>query len=75
MLRGIRTVEDMEYEMAIASMNKTQAPEIETVFLMASEKYRFLSSSLLKEIAQFNGSIDGMVPESIGRRMIEKYKN
>lgn len=75
MLRGLRTVEDMEYEMAIASMNKTQAPEIETVFLMASEKYRFLSSSLLKEIAQFNGSIDGMVPDRIGARMIEKYKN
>ncbi len=74
MLRGLRTVEDMEYEMAIASMNKTQAPNIETVFLMASEKYRFLSSSLLKEIAQFNGDIKGMVPEKIAARMIEKYQ-
>lgn len=74
MVRGLRTVEDMEYEMAIAAMNKTQAPDIETVFLMASENYRYLSSSLLKEIAQFNGNIEGMVPEDIGKRMKVKYQ-
>ncbi len=74
MLRGIRTVEDMEYEMAIAAMNKTQASDIETVFLMASEKYRFLSSSLLKEIAQFHGDIEGMVPDKIAERMRKKYQ-
>jgi pantetheine-phosphate adenylyltransferase len=74
MLRGIRSVTDMDYEMNIASMNKTQAPKIESVFLMADEKYRFVSSSLIKEIAQFEGDVTGMVPESIAKRMIEKYK-
>ena len=73
MLRGLRSVTDMEYEMNIASMNKTQAPEIESVFLMADEKYRFVSSSLIKEIAQFDGDISGMVPENIAERMKEKY--
>ena len=73
MLRGLRSVADMEYEMNIASMNKTQAPEIESVLLMADEKYRFVSSSLIKEIAQFDGDISGMVPENIAKRMKEKY--
>ena len=73
LLRGLRSVTDMEYEMNIASMNKTQAPEIESVFLMADEKYRFVSSSLIKEIAQFNGDVSGMVPEIIERKMKEKY--
>ena len=71
MLRGLRSVADMEYEMNIASMNKTQAPEIESVFLMADEKYHFVSSSLIKEIAQFDGDISGMVPENIVKRMKE----
>lgn len=73
MLRGLRSVTDMEYEMNIASMNKTQAPEIESVFLMADEKYRFVSSSLIKEIAQFDGDVSGMVPEIVSQRMKEKY--
>lgn len=73
MLRGLRSVTDMEYEMNIASMNKTQAPEIESVFLMADEKFRFVSSSLIKEIAQFDGDVSGMVPEIVSQRMKEKY--
>lgn len=74
MLRGIRSLTDMEYEMNIASMNKTQEPEIESVFLMADEKYRFVSSTLIKEIAMFDGDVSEMVPAGIGRRMKEKYK-
>jgi len=73
MLRGLRSVSDMEYEMNIASMNKTQAPEIESVFLMANEKYRFVSSSLIKEIAMFDGDISSMVPDVVAERMKEKY--
>ena len=73
MLRGLRSLTDMEYEMNIASMNKTQAPDIESVFLMADEKYRFVSSSLIKEIAQFDGDVSGMVPENVSERMKEKY--
>lgn len=75
MLRGLRSTTDMEYEMNIASMNKTQEPSIESVFLMADEKYRFISSSLIKEIAQFDGDISGMVPEIVAERMKEKYRS
>ena len=75
MVRGIRSLTDMEYEMSIASMNKTQQPEIESVFLMADEKYSFVSSSLIKEVAIFDGDVSGMVPESIGKKMQEKYRS
>lgn len=74
MLRGLRSLTDMEYEMNIASMNKTQQPDIESVFLMADEQYRFVSSSLIKEIAMFDGNISDMVPENIVKRMKEKYQ-
>lgn len=74
MVRGLRSVKDMEYEMDIASMNKTQNASIETVFLMADEKYRFISSSMIKEIAHFNGDISSMVPELIAEKMKEKYQ-
>lgn len=75
MLRGIRSLTDMEYEMNIASMNKTQNSDVESVFLMADEKYRFISSSLIKEIAMFNGDMSDMVPDKIAKRMKEKYQN
>lgn len=73
MVRGIRSLTDMEYEMNIASMNKTQQPDIESVFLMADEQYRFVSSSMLKEVAIFDGDVTGMVPDNIAQRMKEKY--
>lgn len=73
MVRGIRSLTDMEYEMNIASMNKTQQPDIESVFLMADEQYRFVSSSMLKEVAIFDGNVTGMVPDNIAKRMKEKY--
>lgn len=75
MVRGIRSLSDMEYEMNIASMNKTQQPEIESVFLMADEQYRFVSSSMIKEIAIFDGNVSSMVPDSIAERMKEKYRD
>lgn len=74
MLRGLRSSIDMEYEMNIASMNKTQDASIESVFLMADEQYRFVSSSLIKEIAQFDGDISTMVPEIIAEAMLKKYQ-
>ncbi len=74
LLRGLRSSIDMEYEMNIASMNKTQDESIESVFLMADEKYRFVSSTLIKEIAQFDGDISEMVPETIAEAMEEKYQ-
>lgn len=74
LLRGIRNVKDFEYEADVAAMNKTQKKEIETVFLTADEKYRFVSSSLIKEVAMFGGDITGLVPENVNRAMKEKYE-
>ncbi len=73
LIRGLRSSIDMEYEMNIASANKTQDASIESVFLMAAEEYRFISSSLIKEIAQFEGDISAMVPRIISEAMAEKY--
>ena len=64
-LRGIRAVSDYEYELQMALMNRRLRPEIETVFLMASEAHSFLSSRLVKEVISLGGRITGLVPASI----------
>lgn len=74
LLRGLRSVTDMEYEMNIASANKKQDDRIESIFLMAAEKYRFISSSLVKELAQFGGDLSEMVPEVVAEEIKGKYK-
>lgn len=74
LLRGLRSVKDFEYEMDVAAMNKTQNKEIETIFLMANEKYRFVSSSLIKEVAMFGGDISGLVPENVNKAIKRKYE-
>lgn len=75
LLRGIRNIKDYEYEESIAMMNRTQEPDLETVILMASEKYRFLSSSLIKEVAMFDGDVSELVPAVVNEAIIEKYEN
>lgn len=74
LLRGLRSVKDFEYESNIASMNKTQNQDVETLFLMANEKYRFVSSSLIKEVAMFGGDISGLVPENVNKAIKKKYE-
>ncbi|MDN6195975.1 MAG: pantetheine-phosphate adenylyltransferase [Atopostipes suicloacalis] len=74
LLRGLRSSIDMEYEMNIASANKTQNHSIESMFLMADEKYRFISSSLIKEIAQFQGDLSMMLSPGIAEEVKEKYQ-
>jgi pantetheine-phosphate adenylyltransferase len=71
-VRGIRAVSDYEYELQMALMNRRLEPSIETVFLMASEEYSYLSSRLIKEVFNLNGSITGLVPELVEKRMKEK---
>jgi pantetheine-phosphate adenylyltransferase len=71
-VRGIRAVSDYEYELQMALMNRRLEPAIETVFLMASEEYSYLSSRLIKEVFNLNGSITGLVPELVEKRMKEK---
>jgi pantetheine-phosphate adenylyltransferase len=62
-IRGLRAMTDFEYEIQIAAMNRKLAPEIETVYLVAKPEYSFLSSSVVKEVGYFGGSIEGLVPE------------
>ncbi|MBI3653040.1 MAG: pantetheine-phosphate adenylyltransferase [Acidobacteria bacterium] len=72
MVRGIRAISDYEYELQMALMNRRLEPTIETVFLMASEEYSYLSSRLIKEVFHLNGTITGLVPELVEQRMKEK---
>lgn len=72
-LRGLRAISDFEYEMQITSMNKHLAKNIETLFMMTNNKYSFLSSSIVKEVAQYHGDITGLVPEVVEKALKEKF--
>lgn len=74
-VRGIRAVSDYEYELRMALMNRRLQPEIETVCLMASEEYSFVSSALLKQVFILGGRVEGLVPELVERRMRDKLEN
>ncbi|MEK6325347.1 MAG: pantetheine-phosphate adenylyltransferase [Acidobacteriota bacterium] len=73
-VRGIRAISDYEYELQMALMNRRIEPNVETVFLMAGEAYSYISSRLIKEVFKLGGSIHGLVPESVERRMSQKFK-
>jgi pantetheine-phosphate adenylyltransferase len=72
-LRGLRAVSDFEYEFQLAGMNRHLAPQLETMFLTPSEHYTFISSSIIKAIAQLSGDVSGFVPEIVRQRLIEKF--
>jgi pantetheine-phosphate adenylyltransferase len=71
-LRGIRALSDYEYELQMALMNRKLRPELETVFMMPAEKYSYLSSRLVREVARLGGDISKLVPELVERRLKEK---
>jgi len=71
-VRGIRAISDYEYELQMALMNRRLEPSIETVFMMLAETYSYVSSRLVKEVFQLGGTIAGLVPPLIEKRMIEK---
>jgi len=71
-IRGIRAVSDFDYELQLTLMNRKLASNIETVFLMPSEKFIFISSSLVKEIAALGGDISHLVPDSIALALKKK---
>lgn len=73
LLRGLRVLSDFEKELQMAHTNKTLNQEIETVFLATTKEYSFLSSSIVKEIAQFGGAIDHLVSQNIAEDMQQKY--
>jgi len=72
-IRGLRAVSDFEYEFQMALMNRKLAPGTETVFLMPSEKYTYLSSTLIKEIARNKGEISRFVPEIVAKNLKKKF--
>lgn len=72
-IRGLRAVSDYEYEMQMYSVNNQLAPDLETVFLMSSPRFSFLSSSIAKEVARYGGDISGLVPEKVAVAMHEKF--
>ena len=73
-IRGLRAVSDFEYEMQMALMNRRLNTDIETVFLMPSEEYSFLTSTMVKEVASFGGSVKSLVPEVVERALKDKFK-
>ena len=73
-VKGLRAISDFEYELEMNQLNRRQDPEIESVYLMASPQYSFLSSSGVKELATFGGRIDDLVPEDVVRRLQEELK-
>ena len=74
-IRGLRAVADFEYEFQMAGMNHRLNPQIETVFLMASDKYQFISSRFVKEIARLGGEIRHFVSPLVADALAEEFKN
>ena len=70
-VKGLRAISDFEYELEMHQLNRREAPEIESVYLMASPQYSFLSSSGVRELATFGGKIDDLVPEPVAERLKE----
>ncbi len=73
-LRGIRAVTDLEYEMQMAMMNRRMDPKLETVFLVPSETYSFVSSRLVREVAALGGSTDDLVPATVTEALARRFK-
>lgn len=72
-IKGLRAVSDFEYEMQMAHMNRKLNHEIETVFMMTSSKYSYLSSSMVKEVARLGGCVHGLVPDLIEVELIKRF--
>ena len=71
-LRGIRAVSDYEYELQMALLNRKIEPTLETVFMMPADKYSYVSSRLVREVAQLGGPVKGLVPEVVEQKLREK---
>jgi pantetheine-phosphate adenylyltransferase len=70
-VKGLRAISDFEYELEMNQLNRNLAPDVESIYLMASPQYSFLSSSGVKEIALFGGDVSDLVPEEVARRLQE----
>ena len=74
-VRGLRAITDFEYEFQMALVNRKLADDIVTVFLMPNEKYTYLNSTIVKEVAKFNGDVGSFVPELVYQNLAAKFKN
>ncbi|MBI5278538.1 MAG: pantetheine-phosphate adenylyltransferase [Burkholderiales bacterium] len=75
MVRGLRAVTDFDYEFQLAGMNRSLMPEVETVFLTPSDKYQFISSTFVREIAMLGGEVDKFVSKTVQERLAEKVRS
>lgn len=73
-LRGIRAVSDFEFEFQLANMNRHLDPDLESIFLTPSEKYSYISSSLVREVASLGGDISAFVDERVEQALFDKFK-
>lgn len=73
-IKGLRAFSDFEYEFQMALMNKTLCPEVETLFMMTSSRYSYVSSSMVKELVRYDGDIDEFVPQLIKGKITDKFK-
>ena len=73
-IRGLRAISDFEFEFSRALLNREMDKNIETIFIMTKDDYAFLSSSIIKEIAMFGGSVKGFVPPIVEKRLKEKFR-
>jgi len=72
-VRGLRALNDFEYEFQFAHMNRRLAPEVDSVFFMTDESNHYVSSSLVKEVASFGGDVSGLVPDSVKQALSDKF--
>lgn len=75
LLRGLRALSDFEYELQMAMMNRRLSPELETMFLMPSEAYSYVSSRLVREVARLGGDLSGLVPPEVERAMARRVRD
>ena len=73
-VKGLRAISDFEYEMEMNQLNRREAPGVDTLYLMASPQYSFLSSSGVKELATFGGKIEDLVPDGVAERLKEELQ-
>jgi len=73
-IRGLRATSDFEYEFHMASMNRSLNPRLDTLFMMTSKDYFFVSSRTIKEVASLGGAVEGLVPSLVARRLKQKFK-
>ncbi len=74
LLRGLRATSDFEYEFHMASMNRSLSAHLDTLFMMTSKDYFFVSSRTIKQVAKLGGTVEGLVPDLVARRLKEKFK-